>query len=312
LNWINLPAMTLLTSRLSTRVEYRRRMERVLAHIQRHLDESLDLASLARVAHFSPFHFHRGFRGMVGESVGEHVRRLRMERAALQLRQTDHSILQIALQAGYEPHEAFSRVFRIRFDCSPTHFRHAAHAPTHLPALCNVHYSPHDQIDLLPQTRGAHSMDVRIERIKPIRVAYVRGYGPYPQVFPKIWKKLNELAIGLKLEKPGAWRLSICNDDPELTPADKIRADACISCDESFQPTGDLQVREIPAGSYAVLRYQGPYSGLGNAWSQLCGHWLPQSGLKIRNAPCFEVYRNSPGDVPESELVTEIYEPVEA
>ena len=60
----------------------RKRILRVLVHIQTHLDENLALDDLARVAHFSPFHFHRVFRGMMGESVKEHVRRLRLERAA--------------------------------------------------------------------------------------------------------------------------------------------------------------------------------------------------------------------------------------
>src|SRR5262245_37587423 len=66
--------------------DYRRRMLSVLVHIQQHLDDELTLEELARVASFSQFHFHRLFRGLIGESVKEHVRRLRLERAAHQLR----------------------------------------------------------------------------------------------------------------------------------------------------------------------------------------------------------------------------------
>ena len=66
----------------STLQDYQERMLRVLVHIQQHLDEELALEALARIACFSPYHFHRIFRGMLGESLQEHVRRLRLQRAA--------------------------------------------------------------------------------------------------------------------------------------------------------------------------------------------------------------------------------------
>ena len=58
-----------------SRAEYRSRMHRVLAHIDAHLDEPLDLSSLAGVAHFSPFHFHRLFAAWTGETLGDYLRR---------------------------------------------------------------------------------------------------------------------------------------------------------------------------------------------------------------------------------------------
>jgi AraC family transcriptional regulator len=98
---------------------YRERILQVLLHIQRHLDEELPLLELADVACLSPYHFHRVFRGMVGESVAEHVRRLRLERAALQLKHTRYSVARVAFDAGYESHEAFTRAFKGAFGESP-------------------------------------------------------------------------------------------------------------------------------------------------------------------------------------------------
>ena len=51
------------------------------------------------------------FSGIVGESLGEHIRRLRLERAAIRLRDTEDAVIVIALSAGYEAHEAFTRAF---------------------------------------------------------------------------------------------------------------------------------------------------------------------------------------------------------
>ncbi len=76
-----------------TRQAYKERILQVLVHIQTHLDHPLPLDELAGLAHFSPYHFHRVFRGMVGEPVKEHVRRLRLERAAHRLRFSDQPII---------------------------------------------------------------------------------------------------------------------------------------------------------------------------------------------------------------------------
>ena len=64
---------------------YASRIQRVVDHLAEHLDDPLDLESLARVAHFSPYHFHRIYRGILGETVHDTVRRLRLQRAAIDL-----------------------------------------------------------------------------------------------------------------------------------------------------------------------------------------------------------------------------------
>ena len=97
--------------RPDTEQSYRQRILRVLVYLQQHLDEPLPLEDLARVACFSPYHFHRVFRGMVGESVKEHVRRLRLERAAQRLKATGQSVTAIALDdEGLTSAEAFAQV----------------------------------------------------------------------------------------------------------------------------------------------------------------------------------------------------------
>src|SRR5688500_14496747 len=101
--------------KLTTREDYLDRIRRVLRFVQEHLDDTLTPARLADVAHLSPYHFHRIFSGIVGESISSHVRRLRLERAAGELRRTDRDVIDIALGAGFEAHEPFTRAFREHF-----------------------------------------------------------------------------------------------------------------------------------------------------------------------------------------------------
>src|SRR5690606_7097318 len=99
------------------------RILRVIEHIQSHLDETLTPEELAKLAGFSLHHFHRVFRGLTGESVMGLVRRLRVERAARRLRHGDQSVTRVALDAGYDSHEGFTRAFRDAFGRAPTAFR---------------------------------------------------------------------------------------------------------------------------------------------------------------------------------------------
>src|SRR5437764_7645952 len=107
-----------------SRSEYERRMHKVLDHIDRQLDKSLDLVTLAEVAHLSPFHFHRLFAAWMGETLGDYLRRRRVEVAAMRLSsQPRLSVLTAAISVGFGSGEAFARAFKTRFGCAPTAWR---------------------------------------------------------------------------------------------------------------------------------------------------------------------------------------------
>ena len=106
------------------RVEYTARINRVLDHIEAHLDQPLRLRELAAIAHLSPFHFHRVFGAMTGETVSRLVQRLRLEKAAMQLRSLPAKpVTDVALDCGFSGSSAFARAFREGFGTSPSAWR---------------------------------------------------------------------------------------------------------------------------------------------------------------------------------------------
>src|SRR5436190_3924825 len=176
--------------RADTEQTYKQRVLRVLVHIQQHLDDALDLDELATVAHFSPYHFHRVFRGMVGESVMGHVRRLRLERAAHRLKFGGQSVTDIAFDAGYETHEAFTRAFGAMFGESPSQFRATQRALPYPPVASGVHFTTDGRLtDFHSFSWGGSPMDVRIETVPVMRVAFVRHTGPYCEA-GQAWQRL--------------------------------------------------------------------------------------------------------------------------
>ena len=109
----------------------------------------------------------------------------------------------------------------------------------------------------------------------------------------------------------GAKFVGICHDDPEVTPPEKIRYDACVTVDQTFQPEGDIGVQTIAAGEYATTTHFGPYERLSQTYAELLGQWLPRSGRELRSAPSLEFYMNDPEGTDPEDLITDIYAPLE-
>ena len=283
----------MMAMRNGTAESYQERVQRVLAHIRNHLDGPLPLQELSGVACFSPYHFHRIFRGMTGESVKEHVRRLRLERAARRLRFSPDSVTAIALDSGYQTPESFTRAFDAMYGEPPSAFRQSSR-----------------EIALAARERTAGPpLAVRLERVGPLRLAFVRHIGPYDEV-GIAWGKLMSWAGPRGLIGPGMQMLGIVHDDYEITPPETLRYDAALPVDATVQPSGDLGIQDLPAGEYAVATHRGPYFKLSETYSRLAGEWLPASGRELLTAPAIEIYRNSPFSTAPENLLTDIHLPL--
>jgi AraC family transcriptional regulator len=300
-----------------TRSFYEVAVERTVAHIARTLDEALDLAALARAAALSPFHFHRVFRGMVGETPLEMHRRFRLERAAKRLLESRAAITTIAFDAGYETHEAFTRSFHQAYGTSPSAFRQGSSDPRsgcerprqfELAARSGIHFG--EATTTLPFIQGESTMNVTIETMPELRVAAVHHVGPYQRI-SEAFHRLGAAAgpSGL-VASPGAMMLAIYYDDPETTPADQLQSDAGITVPKGVPLPEGLVEKRLPAGRYAKTTHVGPYSHLADTWSRFMGEWLPKSGHRVGEGSSFEVYHNTPENAAPNELRTDLYLPI--
>jgi AraC family transcriptional regulator len=270
-----------------SQAEYERRLHAVVEYVDRHLDEKLDLATLAGVANFSPYHFHRLFLALMAEPLGDYLRRRRLEMAAVRLKaQPRVPVIQIALGVGFGSAEAFTRAFRARFRCSPTEWRK----------------SKRDQVSGKPDqaahgTSGKHGgsrnqepvMNVKLVERDPVTVAYLRRTGPYGPGISQFWKKqVSPWMTANNLL--GRDRYGISLDDPTVTRAENCRYDACVPSPENEVLAGDPGRRIIPGGRYASMAYEGTGADIGAAWDSLLRDWLPKSGLQLDARPFFEHY----------------------
>jgi AraC family transcriptional regulator len=282
----------------TSRSEYQSRMHRVVAYIDRHLDQPLDLATLAEVAHFSPFHFHRLFSAWMGETLGDYLRRRRVEVAAMRLAsQPRTTVFSMAVATGFGSAEAFTRAFRNRFGCSPTAWR------AQQVAQRRTKRNP-DQVDSktsqVPATFSAHheaslsrtqeaDMNVKLVNRQPATVAYLRHLGPYGEPISLFWQNTFYpwALTNNMLSQP---RYGISHDDPSVTAPEKCRYDACAEVPSDFLALGGANKTTIPGGRYAVLPFKGNPEQVVEGWTALLRDWLPASGLQLDARPCFEYY----------------------
>ncbi|MEM9068460.1 MAG: AraC family transcriptional regulator [Myxococcota bacterium] len=272
----------------TTQDEYARKVLRVSRHLEANLDEAIAPRELAKIAGMSLHHFHRVFRGQIGESVMEHVRRLRLERAARGLRTSDHAVVRIALEAGYGSHEAFTRAFTKHFGIAPRRYRDDRST----------------EVSQARAERTAPRLPVTIREEPERTVLYMRRVGLYSEV-GKLWQQFFPwlMANGIPLRET----LARVSDDPEVTPGDKLRYDACMVVDpEQPVPDGPVDRAVIAGGRYAIVTHKGPYEDLKDSYVDLIGRWFPQSGEALDDVPVIERYLNLPTEVAPADLRTEI------
>jgi AraC family transcriptional regulator len=290
--------------------DYKERILRVLTHIQEHLDEALDLEELARVACFSSFHFHRIFAAMTGETIADHVRRLRLERAAMELRSGAKQVIQVALDAGYEAHEAFTRAFKAAYGVSPAEFRRATGPIAILAAPSGVHFRPGVPLTTFNTNHiTTKVMKVITKKIKPMRVAYLRHVGPYENVRQTWIDLMARLSADKQIRKRSVF-IGMGHDNPSVTPAAELRYDACVTVDEAYEPQKPVELQTIDGGDCAVVK-NCPVGKIKDAFQYLYGKWLARSSRELRPAPGFAVLVDAQDAVARTKQRVDIYMPLQ-
>lgn len=287
--------------RADSKVRYQQRLEKLIDYIWSNPQDSLDLNQMAEIACISPFHLHRIYHAIFGESLVSAVKRLRLHKAAGELVNSDRSVSDIAVRCGYRSMQSFSRVFRSVYGMPPSRYRKEG---------SHTQFNP----ILRPFLTGEHTMhDVRIETIQGMELLGLAHTGDYMGIGQSFEKLFGWLGMRGYLT-PCMRSVGIYFDDPDSVSQDQLRSAACAAFPElkDITPEVPYEKMQVREGEYAVLRFKGPYANMHSAYRWFYGHWLPQSGREACDAPVFEEYLNNPRDVSPEELITDIYMPLKA
>ncbi|WCS23807.1 AraC family transcriptional regulator [Methylobacterium sp. NMS14P] len=285
---------------------YHARMQRVLDHIDRHLDDDLNLETVSAIAAFSKYHFHRQFTATFGLSVHRYVQLARMKRASYRLAYRDaQSVTEVAMDAGYDAPDAFARAFRQRFRQSPSSFRKA---PDWEPWLAA--FGPLEEARSKLMQRTFTADDVVIRDAPSMRVAIMEHRG-------------DPATLGATIQRFIAWRKS-AGLHPRTNPTFNVwrferrpaspadySVDLCVGTDQPIEANGEqIRVGEIPGGRCAVLRVMGNTENLEVPAIYLYRKWLPSSGEETRDFPLYCQRLALFPEVPEHEAIAELFLPL--
>lgn len=298
-------------TRATTSAEYLRRINQALQFIDQHLDQVIRLEDVASASHFSPYHFHRIFHALVGETVNDYVARKRMEQAAKCLvYKPGMSVTNIAAAGGFSSAANFAKAFKLYFGLSPTELRNGQ--------LLNPEQSekskngklfrkygkvfrPQDMYSqFVTQTRVFDPdklenmlMQVKVEEVQEKSIVFLSS--PKGYVLDSVyatWDKMTHWAKLKGIAENGQARLGICHDNPTITPEDKCRYDAAIVIDEDVVIQPPYTKATIPAGKYAIAYYKDSAAKISNFMTEFCANWLCKSGYEPDNYPPVFHYLN--------------------
>lgn len=292
-----------------SQAEYVRRINMAFNYIDEHIDQNIQLDDIANSSHFSPFHFHRLFHALVGETVNDYVSRKRMEKAVSRLAYNSSlSITDVSKAGGYSSSANFSKAFKVYFGISPSELRKSAFENIKNDSKLGKLYSkygkdfnPQDLYSQFETLSGVFDpnkledmlMKVKVEELAEKQIAYMtapKGYD-LDSIFTT-WDKIVDWARNSGIKCNTQTRFAICHDNPIITPEDKCRYDAAIEINSDINVTQPYVRDVIPSGKYAIAYYKDSADKISHFMTELCSHWFPSSGYEPDNYPPLFNYLN--------------------
>ncbi|RJP70434.1 MAG: AraC family transcriptional regulator [Ignavibacteriales bacterium] len=324
----------LIMNKETSKAEYASRINKVLDYIENNLDKDLSLNNLASLANFSPFYFHRIFSAIIGETLNGFIQRIKIEKAAMQLvMNPKKSITEIALDCGFSSSSSFARSFKEYFGISATEWREDEELRSS--KICKTNdnigkpkskdskefgitsmylYNESNNLIWRLTMIDKKELNVVVKDMPETELAYVRHIGPYqgnPALFESLINKLCKWAGPRGLLKfPETKIICVYHDNPDVTEDSKLRLSVCINVDPGTKADGEFGIMKIPAGKYAIARFELESNEYKEAWELVYGGWLPESGFQPADGLCFEMYHNDPKTHPKGLAIVDICIPV--
>lgn len=285
--------------------EYKIRIDRVIQYIEANLANKISLSEVANVSHFSAYHFHRIFTGIVGETVNDYIVRRRLERAVnLLIFKTELSVTQVALDSGFSSSANFSKAVKLHFGFSPSEIRNPDKVKnSKIGKISSKYGKDFNPSDLYPSRitnevmnrPNLEDIDMNIEvkefdNQRVCTLASQRGYES--EAIYETWDKLIDWASNNGIKQDEQKRFAFAFDNPTVTPIDKCRYSASVVIGENVQVLPPFSLSEIPKGKYAVLYFKGSPEETIKAQLGIYSDWLPDSGFEPDNFPMLEHYLN--------------------
>jgi len=295
--------------------DYKNRLNRVFEFIDENLESDLSLNIVSEVAFFSPFHFHRIFKFVTGETLNEYVTRRRIEKSASDLLHKNITATEIAHKFGFSDNSSYSRTFKKYYGVSPTEFKKQnpnRHSKIRqLQSKNGQGYPDHEQyICVITKLKNwiKMSANIEIKEMPKMDLAYVSSIGP--QNLETAYGKLMQWATPKGLRNDQTKMITVYHDSFKVTEANKVRMSASILLDKPVEAEGAIGLTSIEAGKFIVGSFEIGLNEFEKSWTGLF-LWMNENGYKKADRNPFEMYHNNFNEHPERKAIVDFYIPIE-
>lgn len=295
---------TLLNKRLPTLKRWKQKettrnihieaLNKIKVYIDKNLHKEIAVGELSSIANLSVFHFRRIFKNITGENIGNYIQRIRLQQVAHILISTDFSVNEILKQTNYQTKHSLAKVFKQHFGMPMSAYRER-YKFIPIEEVWTKTWKPEikklcaQQVVCYPVDNASLDMDK----------------------YSKAWRKIIHYKERHLPDEKNSHFISISLDNPLVTSQNQCRFYLGVSTSRKIKSKGMFFAEEIPGGIYAVFRYKGNYASLPELYRFICEKWLPENGYYQKYPMSFERYLNLPRDVEVSELLTEVYIPID-
>ncbi len=293
------------------------RINKVVRHIEAAIDKNMPLEELAELACFSPFHFQRIFKEVLGETPKQFIKRLRLEEAARIISfHPEQNILDVAFHVGFQSLEAFSRAFKDYYTVSPDNYKKRSEIErihiSQLPYRKNTVYEePEIKISFPAQASSYDDLEIEIVTRQAQKCVYVQTTLQSPQFFKESFRRIQLWAQARELSTSGTLSFGLIKDYPIFTSLDRCRFLACVSVNAPVKPSGLVGYLELPSSKYASFEVEGGLSEIVAAATFLIHSWVPGSGYRLKLEPIVQIPLHDPALHHFNENSHRIYIPVQ-
>lgn len=301
----------------SVRKENVARINNAILYIETHLSEKLILSDIAKEAYFSPFHFHRIFSLVVGETVNNFIARLRIEKAAnFLIHQKEISITEVSEIIGFTSLSSFSRAFKKFYGISPAEFKELS--PEKYSKICKTE-SKNGQVvvsfeQYICNVNNALNWikmngKTTIQNVEELQLAYISHKGEMEKI-GKVFNRLIQWAAPKGLMNQENLRLlTIYHDSPKITSPENIRSSIAIVLNTETTVEGEVRLKTIQPGKCIVSRFEITPNEFQQAWESNFV-WMSENGYKKGDKDPFEIYYNNAAEHPENKFIVDMCIPV--
>ena len=291
---------------------YKERINHVMNYVNNNLDKSFSLKELAAVANFSPYHFHRIFVAVSGESINFFTNRVRLQKAARLLKFSKAPISEVAFNCGYSSPATFSRSFKEYFGISPSVYKNKGIIENS--KIRKELFPIRDYLVPMSIEEKEAKFPIEIKELPQRRVAYIRIVDSYREgVVIKAFEYLVKWAKQMNLYSSETF-FGMSIDDPMTTPKEKYRYEACITIPDDLEVDANAQIgtMTLPKCKYGSTVVSGDLSLGATAIDFLFNHWLINSPYEPEHQHGLEIFLDKENICDWSHLDLEFCVPIKS